>query len=206
MTDGDRDGAKTPAPRGTGRVTQLLLAWNGGETTALAELVPLVHETLEAIARRHLRNERPNHTLEPHALVNEAYLRLVDDQQVGWRDRAHFFGAAAQLMRRILVDHARRRNAAKRGGGALSLVPLAEVAPAAPARDPVDVIALDDALRKLAGIFPQQASIVELRFFAGLSIEEASEALGISTATTNREWAMAKAWLHRETRSGSARA
>lgn len=178
-------------------VTQLLARWTGGDKQALEDLLPLVYDELRRLARRYLQQERPGHTLQSTALVHEAYLRLVD-QNVSWQNRAHFFGIAAQMMRRILVDHARSRSAAKRGDGACR-VTLDEGLIALEQRD-LDVVALDDALTKLSTIDPQQARIVELRFFAGLSIEETSEVLHVSPATVKRDWAMAKAWLHREMR------
>jgi RNA polymerase sigma factor (TIGR02999 family) len=177
-------------------VTGLLQAWGGGDATALDRLVPIVYEELRRQAQRYLRRETPGHTLQTTALVHEAYLRLVDQRQARWQNRAQFFGVAAQLMRRILVDHARQRQAAKRGGSAIQ-VPLDEGAVAGPESD-VDLVALDDALTRLAALDPQQARVVELRYFTGLGIEEAAEALGISPATVKREWAMARAWLKRE--------
>lgn len=176
-------------------VTRLLVRWTEGDKQALEDLLPLVYDELRRLARRYLQQEKPGHTLQSTALVHEAYLRLVD-QHVSWQNRAHFFGIAAQMMRRILVDHARSRSAAKRGDGACR-VTLDEGLVAMEQRD-LDVIALDDALANLAKIDPQQSKIVELRFFAGLSIEETSEVLHISPATVKRDWAMAKAWLHRE--------
>jgi RNA polymerase sigma factor (TIGR02999 family) len=179
-------------------VTRLLVRWTEGDKQALEDLLPLVYDELRRLARRYLQQERPGHTLQSTALVHEAYLRLVD-QNVSWQNRAHFFGIAAQMMRRILVDHARSRSAAKRGDGA-GRVTLDEGLVALEQRD-VDVVALDEALTNLAKIDPQQGKIVELRFFAGLSIEETSEVLHISPATVKRDWAMAKAWLHREMRA-----
>jgi RNA polymerase sigma factor (TIGR02999 family) len=176
-------------------VTRLLLRWTEGDQNALNDLLPLVYDELRRLARSYLQRERPGHTLQSTALVNEAYLRLVD-QNVSWQNRAHFFGIAAQMMRRILVDHARARDAAKRGAGDFK-VTLDEDIAVSGARD-VDVIALDIALDNLAELDPQQGRIVELRFFAGLSIEETSEVLSISPATVKRDWAMAKAWLARE--------
>jgi RNA polymerase sigma factor (TIGR02999 family) len=176
-------------------VTRLLVRWTEGDKQALEDLLPLVYDELRRLARRYLQQERPGHTLQSTALVHEAYLRLVD-QNVSWQNRAHFFGIAAQMMRRILVDHARSRSAAKRGDGACR-VTLDEGLVAQEQRD-LDVVALDDALTNLGKIDPQQGKIVELRFFAGLSIEETSEVLNISPATVKRDWAMAKAWLHRE--------
>jgi RNA polymerase sigma factor (TIGR02999 family) len=177
-------------------VTGLLQAWGGGDTAALDQLVPIVYEELRRQAERYLRREIPGHTLQTTALVHEAYLRLVDQRQARWQNRAQFFGVAAQLMRRILVDHARRHQATKRGGSAIQ-VPLEEGAVSA-AQPDVDLVALDDALTRLAGHDAQQARVVELRYFTGLGIEETAETLGISPATVKREWAMARAWLKRE--------
>jgi RNA polymerase sigma-70 factor (ECF subfamily) len=184
----------------TSGVTQLLLDWNGGNRAALDRLLPLIQTTLHDIARGHLRRERVDHSLEPSALVNELYLRLVDQQRVSWRDRAHFFGVSAQLMRRILVDHARKKQSAKRGGE-LTRITLSESI-GAPEDNQIDLVLLDDVLTRLGEIFPQQSRIVELRFFAGLTIDETAEAVGISTATVSREWAMAKAWLRRAISQG----
>jgi len=178
------------------QVTQLLLDWRGGDQHALDALTPLVYDELRRIARRYLQRERPGHTLQSTALVNEAFLKLID-QQVSWQNRAHFFAMAAQFMRRILVDHARGRHAVKRGGEAACKLTLDEGVAVASQRD-VDVIALDTALERLAAMDEQQARIVELRFFAGLSIEETAEVLEISPATVKRDWAMARAWLFRE--------
>jgi RNA polymerase sigma factor (TIGR02999 family) len=179
-----------------GDVTELLSQYRGGKREALDLLVPLVYDELRRIAARYMRAEAASHTLQPTALVNEAYMRLVDQREVEWQSRAHFFGVAAQLMRRLLVDHARGRNRQKRGGG-LVVVPLEEQDVAAP-DDGLDLVALDDALERLAELSPQQARVVELRYFAGLSIEETAEVLGVSTMTVKRGWAMARAWLHRE--------
>jgi RNA polymerase sigma factor (TIGR02999 family) len=176
-------------------VTRLLLQWTEGDKQALEDLLPLVYDELRRLARSYLQRERHGHTLQSTALVHEAYMRLVD-QNVSWQSRAHFFGIAAQMMRRILVDHARTKNAAKRGDGACK-VTLDEGLLAAEDRD-VNVLALDEALTKLAQFDQQQSQIVELRFFAGLSIEDTSEVLKISPATVKRDWAMAKAWLYRE--------
>ena len=181
-------------------VTQLLLDWNQGNPAALDRLLPMIQTTLHEIARGHLRHERTDHSLEPSALVNELYLRLVDQDRVSWRDRAHFFGVSAQIMRRILVDHARRKQSAKRGGE-LTRITLTD-ALGTTEDDKVDLVFLDDVLNRLGEIFPQQSRIVELRFFAGLTVEETSEALGISTATVSREWTMAKAWLRRAMTQG----
>jgi RNA polymerase sigma-70 factor, ECF subfamily len=178
------------------QVTQLLRDWSAGRPEARDELVGLVYEPLRAIAERHLHRERGGHTLQPTALVNELYLRFIDQHQVNWNDRTHFFAVAAQVMRRILVDHARRRNSEKRGGGIVPVTIGAALDVAA--QENLDVVALDLALEHLAAVFPQQARIVELRFYGGLTIDETAEALGISAATISREWTMARAWLRRE--------
>jgi RNA polymerase sigma factor (TIGR02999 family) len=180
----------------TGSVTLLLQEWSRGDRGALERLVPLVQESLHDIARGHLRHERPDHSLEPSALVNELYLRLVDQRQVNWRDSAHFLGVAARLMRNILVDHARKRHSEKRGGG-LTRVTLSHAFAATGATDTVDVLHLDEALTRLESIFPQQSRIVELRYFSGMTIEQTAEAVGLSPATVKREWSMARAWLRR---------
>ncbi|HLH52742.1 MAG TPA: sigma-70 family RNA polymerase sigma factor [Verrucomicrobiae bacterium] len=181
------------------RVSELLRNWGKGDERAREALIPLVYNELRRLARRHLRGERPDHTLQSAALVNEAYLRLIQRQQPQWENRAHFFGVAAQVMRHILVDHARNRRAAKRGAGA----PRLELTPdiALPREREIDVVALDDALNQLAALDSQQSRVVELRFFGGLSIEETALVLGISPATVKREWATARAWLHREIKS-----
>jgi len=176
-------------------VTGLLVSWSQGDAAALDRLVPLVYDELRRVARRHLRREPPGHVLQATALVHEVYVRLVDVDRLTLKNRTHFFAVAAKLMRQILVDHARRQHADKRGGD-VTIVSLEGVSPAAPAPT-VDVLALDQALEALAIIDARQAGVVELRFFAGLNIDEAAEALGISTATVEREWALAKAWLHR---------
>ena len=176
-------------------VTGLLLSWRQGDAAALDRLVPLVYDELRRVARRHLRREQPGHALQATALVHEVYLRLVDVERLTLQNRTHFFAVAAKLMRQILVDHARRQHADKRGGGA-TMVSLDDTLPAAPSTS-VDVLALDQALAALASIDAQQSHVVELRFFAGLNIDEAAEALGISPATVEREWALAKAWLYR---------
>ena len=177
-------------------VTHLLLDWNKGQPDALAQLMPLVYSELRNIAGRYLRKERQDHTLQTTALVHEAYIRLIDQKQANWQNRAQFFGIAAQMMRRILVDHARGHHADKRGSGAAKLS-LDEAIEIAEQRE-VDLIALDDALHTLAAIDPQQCRIVELRYFGGLTVEETAEVVGVSPATIKREWSMAKAWLHRE--------
>jgi len=180
----------------TQAVTRLLLQWTDGDANALDQLLPLVYDELRRLAQSYLRKENVGHTLQSTALVHEAYLRLIDQRNVSWQNRSHFFGIAAQMMRRVLVDHARAHNAAKRGSGGIK-VTLEEGLVAAEQRD-VNVIALDGALNKLAEIDPQQSRIVELRFFAGLSIEDTAELLKISPATVKRDWAMAKAWLYGE--------
>jgi RNA polymerase sigma-70 factor, ECF subfamily len=175
-------------------VTQLLKDWAGGDQTALDRLMPLVYSELRRLANNYLRRERANHTLQPTALVNEAYMRLVDQKNARWQNRAQFFGVAAQLMRRILVDHARLHQAQKRGGSdrqRLSLTNLDALA----AKPDIDLLALHEALNELAEIDPQQARIVELRFFGGLSIEETADVLGVGHATVERDWKMARAWL-----------
>ena len=183
-----------PAPQQN--VTQLLIEWGNGNKEVLDELLPIVYDELHRQAARYLRRERVGHTLQTTALINEAYLRLVDQRNVRWQNRAHFFGIASQLMRRILVDHARTKRRAKRGGSDVR-VSLAVATLETKQRD-LDVIALDQALEKLASIDEKQARIVELRFFSGLTVEETAEVLSISPATVKREWSMAKAWLHRE--------
>jgi RNA polymerase sigma-70 factor, ECF subfamily len=182
-------------------VSQLLLAWGDGDRRALEELMPLVYDELRRLARRYMGRERRGHTLQTSALVNEAYLRLVDQCEVRWQSRAHFFGIAAQMMRRILVDHARRRGYEKRGGGALQ-VSLDEAMIVSQERA-AEVVALDEALRALAEIDGRKSQVVELRFFGGLSIEEAAEVLQVSPGTVMREWTLAKAWLKREMTGGA---
>jgi len=183
------------------QVTQLLVAWGGGDRAALEELMPLVYEELRRLAHRCMSRERPGHTLQTSALVDEAYLRLVDQQNIRCHDRAHFFGIAARLMRQVLVDYARKRRYAKRGGDARR-VSLDEAVIVSKERA-ADVVALDDALKHLAEIDPRQSQIVELRFFGGLSIEETAEVLAVSPGTVMRDWTLAKAWLRREiTRDG----
>jgi len=176
-------------------VTQLLVELRKGDREALDKLLPLVYDELRRLADRYLRRERPDHTLQATALVHEAYLRLVS-QNIPWQNRAHFFGVAAQMMRRILVDHARGHHAAKRGSGGvkLSLEDALELSYERAA----DIVALDDALNALAALDPQKSKIVELRFFGGLSIEETAEVLGIGSATVIRQWKLAKAWLYHE--------
>ena len=178
------------------QLTQLLIAWGNGDKAALDSLMPIVYDELRRLARHHLRRERAGHTLQTTALVNQAYLRLVDQRKVQWQNRAHFFALSAQLMRRILLDHARRRHKAKRGGDAVR-VSLDESAIVTGERD-VQLIALDDALRRLEEVDERKSKVVELRFFGGLNIDETAEAMRISPATVRREWSMAKAWLYRE--------
>lgn len=201
-------------------VTQLLAKWSGGNEAALGELTGLVYQELRVLAQRHLRRERPNHTIQRTALVHEAFVRLVNQQSVDWQSRAHFFGLASNLMRRILVDHARARLASKRGGG-LAPVSLDEItspgeagdthAPTGPryaepsqidGETEDDVTAIDAALTRLAELDERQAKIVEMRYFGGLTIEETAQVLGISDATVKREWTLARAWLRRELSKG----
>ena len=194
-----------------GEVTRLLLEWGGGNEAALTALLPLVYEELRSMAARHLRGERQAHTLQRTALVHEAFLRMVDQHQVDWQGRSQFFGLASQMMRRILVDHARRRLAQKRGGSAqrLSLEDMSgdeSEHAAAPAFDAlaltvdprVDLGSIDAALKRLEAMDPGQGKLVELRFFGGLSISDTAQVLGVSPATVKREWAIARAWLQRE--------
>jgi RNA polymerase sigma factor (TIGR02999 family) len=177
-------------------VTTLLLEWRGGKRQALDELMPLVYDQLRQLAARQLRRERPNHTLHSTALVHEAYLKLIDQSRVQWKDREHFFAVASQAIRRILVSYARSHHALKRGAGNTLLAFDESIA--LPGRKDIDLVMLDDALEGLARLDPQQARIVELRFFGGLSIEGTAKTLEISTSTVNREWNLARAWLHRE--------
>lgn len=189
-----------PADDQPADVTQLLLAWGEGDRAAEDDLLPAVYAELHRQAARAMRREHAGHTLQATALVHEAYLRLIDQRRVQWRNRAQFFGIAAQLMRRILVDHARQRLAAKRGGGAAQVtLGSADGDAGAPAgADALDVLALHDALERLAALDHDQARLVELRYFGGMSIDETAEALGVSPATVKREWATARAWLRRE--------
>jgi len=175
-------------------ITQLLMNWSQGDKAALDQLVPLVYPELRRLAKRHMDREDPAHTLQTSALINEAYLKLVDQQNVEWQNRAHFFAVAAQVMRHILVDHARTRNYAKRGGGAPKL-PLDEAAALTEQRAG-QLIALDDALRDLSALDARKSQIIELRFFGGLSLDETAEVMKISPSTVQREWRAAKAWLH----------
>jgi RNA polymerase sigma factor (TIGR02999 family) len=179
-----------------GEISQLLAGWRQGDRAALDSLMPLVYEELRRLARRYMRVERSSHTLQTTALVNEAYLRLIDVQDVQWQSRAHFFTIAAQVMRRILVDHARTRNRVKRGGGEpqLSLTDAAVLGTGVPP----DFIALDEALTRLAAIDPRKSQVVELRLFGGLTNDEMAELLKVSPTTVMRDWSMAQAWLRRE--------
>ena len=178
-------------------VTELLREWTSGNSAAMDELLPYIYDELRRRAARYLRRERINHTLQTTALVHEAYLKLVDQKAVQWKDRGHFFAVAAQAMRRILVDHAKHKNRAKRGGDVPDLQLDASIEDAI-LESKVDIESLDEALSRLALIDPDQERLVELRFFAGLSLEEAAAVMEISRATAAREWQVAKSWLHRE--------
>lgn len=180
----------------TQNITQVLRELSEGRDTAPAKLMPLVYAELRKLAQAYLQEERADHTLQATALVHEAYIRLVDWQNVSWQNRAHFFALAAQVMRRILVDHAREKGAQKRGGG-MTKLSLAEAASFAQQKE-VDLVVLDDALEELTEFDAVQSRIVELRFFGGLTIEETAEAMKISPATVKREWTLAKAWLHKK--------
>ena len=177
-------------------VTQLLRAWRQGDAAALDRLVPMVYQKLRRLARHYMAGQRPGHTLQATALVNEAYMRLIDCEQVNWKDRAHFFAISAQMMRRVLVEFARARQYQKRGAGARK-TSLDEGVIASPQRGQ-DLVALDDALQALAAEYPRQAQVVELRFFGGLSVEETAEVLHVSAITVMRDWQLAKVWLARE--------
>ena len=185
-------GAKAPPVH---EVSGLLQAWSAGDQHALDQLAPIVYDELRRLARHYLRGEQPGHSLQATALVNEAYLRLVDYKRMRWENRAHFFAVSAQLMRRILVDHARRHNL-KRGGG-IERVALEDSAIIGPGRSS-DLVALDEAMEALAKVDARKARVVELRFFGGLSVDETAEVLGISSVTVMRDWSTARAWLHRE--------
>ena len=179
------------------QITQLLNRWSKDRPEVLDDLMPLVYAELRRQAAGYLRRERSNHTLQPTALINEAYLKLIDQREVKWQNRAHFFAIAAQAMRRILVDYARERKREKRGGAAENL-PLEEVLTIIAREKSVDLVALDEALKKLAQFDERQAKVVELRYFSGLSIDETAEVLGVSNVTIRRDWTLAKAWLHQE--------
>src|SRR5262245_11526538 len=183
----------SPAPHD---VTQLLIAWSNGDQAARDRLIPVVYEELHRLARRYMRRESPGHTLQTSALVNEAFLRLVDQRNVHWQNRAHFFGIAAQMMRRILVDYARGRHYAKRGGGEHAMT-FDEGLIVSDERS-AQVVAVHEALEELSKIDSRKGQIVELRFFGGLSIEETADVLAVSPGTVMRDWTLAKAWLHRE--------
>src|SRR5262245_30356446 len=180
-------------PSASGPVTHLLLAWSNGDRAALEELIPVVYPELRRIAGRYLRRERVDHTLQPTALVHEAYVKLIDQDRAQWQNRMQFFGVAAQLMRRILVDHAREHAAEKRGGSARPVT--CDDAMAASTNRSIDTLALDEALQRLTALYPEQGRLVELRYFGGLTIEETGEVLGLSPATVKRQWAVARAWL-----------
>ena len=192
------DSVSSSSPRD---VTQLLAAWGSGDKSAFDQLLPLVHAELRRIAQRQMRQERPGHTLQATALVNEAYLRLAGDQGLEWRDRAHFFAVCAQVMRHILIDHARSRGREKRGGGAIQ-VSLNDALIVAD-EQATDMLALDEALSALERMDPQMARVVELRYFAGLTVEETAEVLNSSPRTVRRDWRRAKAWLYRMIREGT---
>jgi RNA polymerase sigma factor (TIGR02999 family) len=181
-------------------VGELLSAWSAGDATALDRLTPIVYDELHRLARRYMRGERPGHSLQTTALVNEAYVRLVDYERMQWQNRAHFFAVSAQVMRRILVEHARRQNL-KRGGG----VPHVSLDEAALVGDhrAADMVALDDAMNALAQLDPRKAQVVEMRFFGGLSVEETADVLKVSAATVMRDWGTARAWLYRELVDGA---
>jgi RNA polymerase sigma-70 factor (ECF subfamily) len=186
--------------RAAGDVSTLLRAWTGGDKGALDRLTPIVYDELRRLARHYMKRERAGHSLQTTALVNEAYMRLVDYKRMQWQNRAHFFAISAQLMRRILVEHARRRNL-KRGGG-VQHVSLDEAAVVGGAQD-ADLVALDDAMNALARLDPRKVQVVEMRFFGGLSVEETAEALKVSAVTVMRDWSTAKAWLYRELTCGT---
>lgn len=177
-------------------VTRMLRDWRDGDQGALDKLIPVVYDELRRQAARYLRRERPGHTLQTTALIHEAYLRLVDQQRVEWQNRAHFYAIAARLMRQILVDHARKRQALKREAGDIK-VPLEEAMLTSPDRS-LDLVTLDEALTRLAVLDPQQSRVVELRYFSGLSVEETAEVLGVSSRTVKRDWNVAKAWLRQQ--------
>jgi RNA polymerase sigma factor (TIGR02999 family) len=186
-----------PSPK---EVSRLLIDWGNGDQAALDELIPLVYDELRRLAGSYMRRESQDHTLQTSALVNEAYMRLVDQKNVQWQNRAHFFGVAAQLMRRILVDHARSRSRVKRGGG-IQMVSLADQAGVS--KEAAEVIALDDALTNLAEMDQRKSQIVEMKFFGGLTTEEVAEVLKITTRTVEREWRKARAWLNRAITKGA---
>jgi RNA polymerase sigma-70 factor, ECF subfamily len=182
-------------------ITQMLLELTDGNQEVVNQILPHIYDELRRLASSYLRRERSNHTLQPTALVHEAYMKLIDQSRVKWQNRAHFFGIAAQVMRRILMDHARKHTAEKRGGEA-ELLPIEEEILIVSHDKSAELIALDDALQQLSEIDERKAKIVELRYFGGLSIEETAEVLGVSVPTINREWRMAKAWLYSEIAGG----
>ena len=182
------------------QITGLLQAWTGGDEHALGELTPVVYRELRAVARRYMAGERPGHTLQATALINEAYIRLIDWKNVRWQNRAHFFAVCAGMMRRILVDSARARGYAKRGGG-VRPIPLEDSMVISPERDR-EILALDDALSRLVAVDERKSKVVELRFFGGLSVDETAEILKVSRRTVINDWNLAKAWLYREMRKG----
>ena len=192
--------AAQPGESAAEDVSTLLRAWSGGDQKALERLTPIVYEELHRLARRYMKGERPGHSLQTTALVNEAYTRLVDYRRMQWQNRAHFFAVSAQLMRRILVEHGRRHNL-KRGGG-VQQVSLDEAAVVGGDED-VDLVALDDAMNALARIDPRKVQVVEMRFFGGLSVEETAEVLKVSTVTVKRDWRAARTWLYRELTGGT---
>jgi RNA polymerase sigma-70 factor (ECF subfamily) len=193
MRKTDEKPLNEPAPH---EITKLLKDWEDGDSTALDRLIPLVYDELHRLAHQHMRRERAGHLLQTSALINEAYLRLADQSEVTFENRMHFFGIAARLMRQILVDEARKRNSAKRGGGAIQ-ISLAEATRVAQ-EQAANVVALDDALKSLENVDARQSQIVELRFFAGLNIEETAEVLKVSPGTVMRDWTFARAWLSNE--------
>jgi len=188
-------GAEQPSDAAVNDISKLLLAWTVGEQSALDKLTPIVYHELHRLARRYMKGERPGHILQTTALVNEAYLRLVDYKRMQWQNRAHFFAVSAQVMRRILVEHARRHNLKR--GGAVQHVSLDEAAQVGGVKA-ADLVALDDALNELARLDPRKVQVVEMRFFGGLSVEETAEVLKVSPVTVMRDWNTAKAWLYRE--------
>ena len=193
-----QDGDGGPAAKD--QVCELLRAWSDGDATALERLTPIVYDELHRLARRYMRGERPGHSLQTTALVNEAYMRLVGCERIQWQNRAHFFAVSAQVMRRILVEHARRHNL-KRGGG-VPHVSLDEAAQVGGTRA-ADLVALDDAMNALAQLDPRKAQVVEMRFFGGLNVDETADVLKVSPATVMRDWSTAKAWLYRELAGGT---
>ena len=206
FSESKQDGLSTMRPSSE-QITQLLQAWNQGDQDAVEKLVPLVYDELHRLARRYMADERPEHTLQTTELVNEAYVRLVDSAHANWESRTHFFGVCAQVMRRILVDWARSRQAQKRGGGVRPLdfqEAFAAEALAAAKRPDADLVAIDDALKSLSAVDPRKGRVVEMRFFGGLSVEETAQVLKISPETVHRDWKFAKTWLRRELSGGQS--